>query len=43
MLRPGELARAAPEWMEVIGVEMPGKGARADVAWPGEAPNFEAA
>ena len=35
-----ELARAAPEWMEVIGVEMPGKGARADVAWPGEAPKF---
>jgi surfactin synthase thioesterase subunit len=35
-----ELARAAPEWMEVIGVEMPGKGARADMAWPGEAPKF---
>lgn len=38
-----ELARAAPEWMEVIGIEMPGKGARADVAWPGEAPKSEAA
>ena len=32
-----ELARAAPEWMEVIGVEMPGKGELADAKWPADA------
>lgn len=31
-----ELARAAPEWMEVVGIEMPGKGELADFPWPGE-------
>jgi len=31
-----ELARAAPEWMEVVGIEMPGKGELGDVQWPGE-------
>ena len=29
-----ELARAAPEWMEVVGIEMPGKGELADARWP---------
>ncbi|KAL1526376.1 hypothetical protein AB1Y20_015089 [Prymnesium parvum] len=38
-----ELARAAPEWMEVVGIEMPGKGELADVPWPGEAAADEAA
>ena len=31
-----EFARAAPEWMEVVGIEMPGKGELADVPWPAE-------
>merc|ERR1719163_864416 len=32
-----ELSRAAPEWMEVVGVEMPGKGELADAKWPADA------
>jgi len=31
-----ELARAAPEWMEVVAVETPGKGALADARWPAD-------
>ena len=31
-----ELARAAPEWMEVVGIEMPGKGELADAKWPAD-------
>lgn len=31
-----DFAKGAPEWLEVVGVEMPGKGALADTAWPGE-------
>ena len=33
-----EMARGAPEWLEVVGIEMPGKGELADDAWPGEPP-----
>ena len=32
-----ELARAAPEWLEIVGVEMPGKGELADAGWPADA------
>ena len=32
-----EFARGAPDWLEVVGVEMPGKGELADSAWPGDA------
>ena len=38
-----ELARAAPEWMDVVGIEMPGKGSLADVSWPAEADEATAA
>jgi acyl transferase domain-containing protein/non-ribosomal peptide synthetase component F/acyl carrier protein len=31
-----ELAAAAPEWMEVVAIETPGKGVLADAAWPAE-------
>merc|ERR1719163_2417311 len=38
-----ELSRAAPEWMEVVGVEMPGKGELADAKWPADAEEAKAA
>ena len=37
-----DVARAAPEWMEVIGIEMPGKGELADASWPADAATVEA-
>ena len=30
----GPLARGSPEWLEVVGVEMPGSGELADAQWP---------